>query len=476
MARTRQNAKRSTGAIAPSKTLGTHNRAVSPSAHVHSNAVAQSIKATRKKRGSQTIRICKKGGQPSPPSEMPKKDKFCYLCQNGGHSLACNICPRVLCIDHLRNARTIPKRTLESLTFVCPSCHIHRARQRRKSDRLVKLPYTAFYVDDETTKPFLPQPVQLHVPYQVAQHARVKTNWLWIVHLRLSTLRGPGSVASMVHQGLRAYFVDDEEAYLVYHEIEFDLNTDADAEQHRKQIARILRPLADIPDARVMLFVYTHSHDTTGVPFFGAELAAHDVQNWFDVLIPEEVRPWLRKHDTTLCMLCCGAVVASETAYTQLKSHCEHLRVTRLLAFQAPAFQAALAAHFFVGYTLRFVIEGASFNEVQFGNVLAQSHNLGRHSRVIVMTPRRDTAGISVAEYFWTSPTIRPHGVDIPPQCPECYALSTFKITYDSRNRTTTTRCLEPGCTYTCKYEPPQESYKLLPTVEGSWAMRTRDL
>ncbi|KAI0353429.1 hypothetical protein OH77DRAFT_1591419 [Trametes cingulata] len=242
------------------------------------------------------------------------------------------------------------------------------------------------------------------------------------------------------------------------------------------KILEVLGPLADIQHARVLIFVYTHLHDSTGVPFFGANLAAHDLRNWFDVLIPEGVRPWLRKHDTSLFMLCCGSLVTSETAYAELKAQCLRLHITRLLAFQAQAFQAAFATSFFVGYALRFLVEGFSFNDTQIGNVLAQSHDLGRHSCVIMMTPRHDPPGVTVAEYYWTSPTIRPHGENIPPQCPDCYALSSFNITCDSRNRTTTIRCQEPGCSYVRVYEPPKKDIKELPTVEGTWVKHVREL
>ncbi|KAI0371631.1 hypothetical protein BV20DRAFT_978667 [Pilatotrama ljubarskyi] len=432
----------------PSQYATTQKLSCDPPPHfflslARSNDVAPSIRATRKKRDV-AAKCSHRNALQHNTSSTPKKDKFCYLCQNGGHSVACARCPRVVCINHLAyQAAAIPKKTLATLAFICPSCHILQSRASRKSDPLVKLPYTAFY--DENNPTHQPQPVRLQVPYQVAQHARLNTNWLWIVHLRLSSLREPGSVAKLVYEGLRGYFVDDEERYLVYHDIEFNLNTDADAEEHRNIIMRALGPLADIPDARIMIYVYTHSHDTTGVPFFGVNLAASDIHNWFDVLIPQEVRTWLQKHDTTLFMLCCGAIITSKTSYAELRAQCEKY-------------------YFFL------TISGLSFNDVQFGNVLAQSQDLGRHSRVIVMSPRENATGTTVAEYFWMSPTIRPHGVNIPPQCPDCYALSCFKISCDSRNRTTTTRCVEPGCTYTYTYEPPQGNIKELPTVEGSWA------
>ncbi|KAI0356446.1 hypothetical protein OH77DRAFT_1519978 [Trametes cingulata] len=325
-----------------------------------------------------------------------------------------------------------------------------------------------------------PEPVHLQVPYEVAEEVHVNTNWLWVVHLRLRTQRGAGSAARVVHEFLKGFFVDDEEAYLVYHEIEFDLNSDADAEQHRREIARILSPLADITDARVMLFVSTQSHETTGVPFFGVDPAAQDTRNWFNVLIPDEVRPWLRKHDTAVFMLCRGALVLSDAAYTELKAYCENLRVTRLLAFPARPFQAAFSACFFMGYVQRFVLEGVSFNEVHLNDVLLQSPDLGPQNHVIVMSPREDTAGVTVEEYFWTSPMIRPHGKDIPLQCPNCYALECFNITYDPRSRITTTRCLEPDCTYTQTYEPPQDDTVKelpgIPGVEGNWSKRTFEL
>ena len=50
--------------------------------------------------------------------------QFCYMCQNGGETLACDRCPRVVCYEHLPVVHTLPAETLAGVEFLCPACHI----------------------------------------------------------------------------------------------------------------------------------------------------------------------------------------------------------------------------------------------------------------------------------------------------------------------------------------------------------------
>lgn len=90
----------------------------------------------------------------------------------------------------------------------------------------------------------LPDPVRVSVPFYVSHHARVNTSLFMIFQLRLRTLRGEGSIARVVHEAMKPYFVEEEEGNLIYREVEFDLNTDDDAAQHQCTIMEALAPLA----------------------------------------------------------------------------------------------------------------------------------------------------------------------------------------------------------------------------------------
>lgn len=195
------------------------------------------------------------------------------------------------------------------------------------------------------------------MPYHVGHHARVYTSSpVGIILFRLRTLPGEGSVPRVVHEAMKPYFVDEEAGNLIYREVVFDLNSDEDVVKHnaaimealaifsRYVIAKVLREMeltcSSFEGGRILLFVYTHADEETGTLFFGANLAAQTLRNvshslhssaiqlttvisqWFDVLIPEEARTILRAHSTTLFMLCCGALVASDAAYEELKAHC----------------------------------------------------------------------------------------------------------------------------------------------------------
>ena len=54
--------------------------------------------------------------------------QFCSLCNNGGPTVACDRCPRVVCTSHLSGIEDISPETLLGLEYVCPSCHVMTER------------------------------------------------------------------------------------------------------------------------------------------------------------------------------------------------------------------------------------------------------------------------------------------------------------------------------------------------------------
>lgn len=62
--------------------------------------------------------------------------QHCYLCQNGGHLIACDepYCRRVVCLSHVPKIQALPKVILEGLHFRCPSCHGIKTRADAKQE------------------------------------------------------------------------------------------------------------------------------------------------------------------------------------------------------------------------------------------------------------------------------------------------------------------------------------------------------
>lgn len=57
--------------------------------------------------------------------------QYCYGCQNGGASIACDECPRIICLKHVPQIEVIPETTRDKLHFRCPSCHSRATQNKR---------------------------------------------------------------------------------------------------------------------------------------------------------------------------------------------------------------------------------------------------------------------------------------------------------------------------------------------------------
>ncbi|CDO75902.1 hypothetical protein BN946_scf184768.g4 [Trametes cinnabarina] len=411
-------------------------------------------------------------------------DSFCYLCQNGGCALACDLCPRVLCSEHIEQFKTIPAQDRASVRFVCPACHVIIGRSRTSStsslrdaiQRAPGAPYRAFYIEvNKKFTPYFANPVNLTTEYHISQSARVNTSPIFILHLRLECLEEEGSVASVFFHALKPYFANEDTIHLHYADVPFNLNTDSDAEKHRRLITTVVEPLSHQGKARVLVFVYTHSHDVHGTLYYGTNLASQTVDNWFDVLFPPDVRDVLRVHDTSLFMLCCGALVNTTQSYQALKGNCATLQIRRLIAFEASHFQAALTVSFFLGYAQKFLIENVTFADMHLADLLWQSLSLGRHSRVLLMqyNPEDPSPRVAVSEYRWIHKGVRPWGYRLPIQCPSCHGLFTFKNKEELRGAIVS-RCKTRDCTYSQTFNRPDDTV-VLKRPEGAWMKLGRE-
>ncbi|KAI0351712.1 hypothetical protein OH77DRAFT_1592597 [Trametes cingulata] len=396
-------------------------------------------------------------------------DKFCFMCQNGGSSVACDDCPRVLCTEHIAEFSSIPTGRLDKMVFECPSCYIYGQEKAGAQP----VPYQGFYdVMDGTRMAYIQGGLTLSVPYSFGQHARVNTRPVAVVHLHLESLADSGSVARVVYESMKEYFVEEQSKRLRYFDIPYNLNNNVQGLRHQAKITKELSYLRNERSARVLVFIYTHSHSQTGMLYYGNDVAAQSLTNWFDVLLPEDVRALFRMHTTSVFMLCCGALVKTPAALAALRSNFASLRIPRLLAFEAAAFQAAHTIPFFVTFVEKIIFENVNFSDVQMSNLLAHSLNLRRHSKVIMMSSsHHDEARIVTTEYSWSHRSIRPHGELLPVQCPSCKGLFCFETTQKRGTTTLVTKCTRPACAYVKETEKCA-GQQVLGGAEGTWLKR----
>lgn len=151
------------------------------------------------------------------------------MCHDGGDSLECDSCERILCIKHIADFVNLSQDQVNAMEFVCPSCHIYNvehARQAKRTGEAAAAAYKvsthgehkcraltiiqAFYMRERgVLKPIFKNGVQLHVARPIGQHARVKTEDTLVIELRLASMRKKGSVASVVSEAMSAYFLDE---------------------------------------------------------------------------------------------------------------------------------------------------------------------------------------------------------------------------------------------------------------------------
>lgn len=104
-----------------------------------------------------------------------------------------------------------------------------------------------------------------------------------------------------------------------------------------------------------------------------------------------------------------------------------------MFGFDAESLQPAFTAQFFHTFALKIWIEGNRFDDTHIGELLGSSVHLGRHTRVIIITPlpSDDSSAAPrarVAEYFWTLKTYKPWGWPMPIQCPVCFCIMCLNV------------------------------------------------
>ncbi|RPD67677.1 hypothetical protein L226DRAFT_577046, partial [Lentinus tigrinus ALCF2SS1-7] len=374
-------------------------------------------------------------------------DQFCHLCHNGGDLLVCDECPRVACKAHFPEVLNLTAEALDDLYFRCLACHFHRAPQGKDEGK--RKPYSGLYRKHEgALVPFRDEPLRVVAPAHRPPQSRVNTAPIVIVHIRLAEFADAGSPARAMHTVLDPYYRTTRPEKLVYIDAPYSFDTAEDASEFRKGLNKELSVLTKLPGARVMVFIFTHSEETSGDLFWKTGESSDSLEEWWGNVIPDRLMKAGANHEVNLAMLACGSLVQSTTQRDKLKHLAERMQVKRVIAFGASAVQACFTGSFFMSFATSVLIEGVVLDNTHLARLLDTSTLLARHTSVLIFARQR--AGddhLQVKEYTWSHKCIQPWGQVLPMQCPECGSIYSFvvKSAHDGHQHA---RCSIKGCSY----------------------------
>ncbi|KAG1894066.1 uncharacterized protein F5891DRAFT_735499 [Suillus fuscotomentosus] len=325
MARTKQTSKKTTG--------GPAKRGMVPK-----------FKKLTGHGGIQVIKtIQSKAALPSGGKAMLKPlwhNIFCVFCWDGGSLYECSVCPRVVCVECVVVPAEFQERTKDpDVHFVCPGCHEMRGKGSRSSSIR---PYFGFEDCDGT--PVFKVPATIHGRIEMASRSEISSNPILVLHFVLTALDPAGSPAAVMQHQLRPYRPNNA---LHFHEIIFDIGTNAKADRHVESMKALVARLKPLEYERVEIFVYTHSETDRGDIWGGFEdgdflrrgknkvatlgdPVAYPVDDFFAGLFVGGIEDYVR--GATLWMLICGHTVRKHDSFQLLKTCIKQWNMHLLLA------------------------------------------------------------------------------------------------------------------------------------------------
>ncbi|KAI0746120.1 hypothetical protein C8Q76DRAFT_790416 [Earliella scabrosa] len=403
MARTKQTARQSTGEAAPRASLQSRksgpNLDSSDEEPLAAGGAGRRVKSSRQSSAKSDIlgtpaRRPVRNGQArkrktkdakemgvsvvdlwdSSPRSSDRNDEFCYMCQNGGETLACDRCPRMVCYEHLPVVHTLPAETLAGVEFLCPACHIVDDRRGGRG----------LYHDVSGQRvPYFPNGITIEGDAFRPNQARVNTAPVVVVHIRLSSLNAAGTPAPVVHTTLEGYFVGKKAGDLVYVDAPYNITSVEESQEFKTALDRALAVVDRFERARILVFIYTHSEAGSGDLFYAHQVSSCD---WWDDIIPAKLKSAGQQHDVTVALLCCGGLLNTPGKFDAFMGCCMRMKVRTLIAFGASAVQAVLASPFFVAYIHKVYIEGVILDQSHIADMLTSALYMARHTPVFIMT------------------------------------------------------------------------------------------
>ncbi|RPD59555.1 hypothetical protein L227DRAFT_611791 [Lentinus tigrinus ALCF2SS1-6] len=462
MARTHKNEIKTTGPPAPRDKLRKGN-----------NDVPENPEDT-----DSTLVVVKRlklhGPRPADPIEEDTHDQFCHLCHNGGDLLLCDECPRAACKAHFPDVFNLSVQDLEEVHFRCLACHFYQSMHAPDVKEQGKhKPYWGLYRKHEGgLLPWLAEPLRVEAPAHRAPHSRVNTAPIVIIHIRLADFADAGSPARATQTFLDPYYRTTRPDKLVYIDAPYCFDTVDDATSFRNGLTKKLGVLDQLPGARVLVFIFTHSEETSGDLFWTPSESSDSLQEWWAQVIPPALMTAGAKHEVTLAMLACGSLVQSPTQRQTLKSLAERMQVERVFAFGASAVLACFTGSFFMSFASSVLIAGMVVDDAHLARLLDASTLLARHTSVLLFA--REKSGdhrLCVREYTWSHKKIQPWGQVLPMQCPSCRCVYTFvvKSGHDGHQHA---YCSAKGCSYMSTYQKHADHVAIATGEQGAWMVR----
>ncbi|KAF4584651.1 hypothetical protein EYR38_001880 [Pleurotus pulmonarius] len=403
MARTKQTAKKTTGALAehadiPKPTTaprdtGTRSRAAAASPNTFPTITSE---------------------------ELGEDNALCNGCQNGGKMVSCSKCPNWTCYnvagddDDGQGCLTVSSAALldNNTVFVCPACH-------RNTERLSKssIPYEGFYTQEMvaipgaivdvscTTLPFFPP---------------MNTKETLLLFIAVEGAQRMDEPAVTTYQLLNQYFGRGQ-GLLHYASIFFDLATPAGIAAYEADIARTVDFIKE-HKCRVVIFFVTHTTPDGDLHFSGPRRANRSkdspmlpgfsntpeavLSSIFTVQLLDGLQ--LLKEKTSLFLLICGGYLGHAETCSWVDKNVRRKSFGEVISFTSKRFQPFWAASFCARFVHRFYVEEGPY-PTAMSEILGGDARLGTATDITIVSHVPDTlVGLKKDLYYWAHNTRMP--------------------------------------------------------------------
>ncbi|KZP12665.1 hypothetical protein FIBSPDRAFT_898039 [Athelia psychrophila] len=341
---------------------------------------------------------------------------YCHVCCDGNEQLVlCDLCTRVICRRHLG---TLPADfDLSLYDFVCTTCHeVH----------LGKIPYRAFYIsvsnseDPHAWVPVLYRPIALSAEFTLSRNSHVSNASTLILHFCLDGLQSQSLPPYLLELVLKEY-LDPAQLKLIEQAYDFTDGID----EHEASVNEWVQTIPSYH--RVIIFVTTHAHDTSG-DLYSTPAFSSDPYQVLKALFPSSLRHALKGRKVFLNFLVCGGFADTPSSRIVMFKAARKVHAKEVIAFSSAGLIPTLTNTFWLDFASRVLLEGFGLRQALPYMLSATSTScFVRHTNLVyAQVPRDKSKPVVCAEYIWTHPVLRPFGRRLPANCVECGCMSSF--------------------------------------------------
>ncbi|KAJ8089482.1 hypothetical protein PM082_014734 [Marasmius tenuissimus] len=411
MPRTKFNAKKTTGAPAPTKSLAV--KAV----ETVKKATKRVENALKKPRGKPSFEACfhlESGvGIYTDQRFIDKNEnptshvEYCGVCSNGGELVCCDSCAGVVCKECLGN--DVVDKHLSGGMFRCPRCHLREYPLRN---------YTGFSLRKDTL---------VLKPRGTYRHAgnEYTPDPILILNVYLNDGLVKPSLITSVTLPIKDWTSGD----LAMVQVPFNFPS---PEDNIPPHVTIMEDLANHLSSgllrrvtKIALFVSTHTDPVNGT--FHSEIGnggAVEFNELMECLFPEPLRVQLRARggSSQLFVLACGGFWLKKNLRDQVLSFVNDIEFNHVLGFSGRDLQPLFTGVFLRQCLEMFFIHG---KELYTHSILPDHATLGSHTGIVWMRPAKDGRPTTKERYIWHHPVYSPFGFpdNLSQQYPDCGIL-----------------------------------------------------